>query len=57
VGRERGWLARVRIAGCLIPYREVVMHDVLIRCICTYIYRYTVGPPRPRLYKIGGSKV
>jgi hypothetical protein len=53
IGRLRWWgrgaaalggsRARVRIVGCLIPCREDVMHDVLIRCIGTHIYRLHGG--------------
>jgi hypothetical protein len=35
--------ARVRIVGCLIPCREDVMHDILIRCIGMHVYRLHVG--------------
>jgi hypothetical protein len=43
-GRGRGrWPARVRIMGYLMPCREDVMHDVLIRCIGMHIYRLHSG--------------
>jgi hypothetical protein len=42
-GEEGQRPARVRIVGCLIPYREDVMHDILIRCIGSHIYRLHGG--------------
>jgi hypothetical protein len=38
-------------------YREDVMHYLLIRFTGMHIYRYTVGPPYPRLYKRRGPSV
>jgi hypothetical protein len=43
-GGEKGRPARIRLGswGCLIPCRKAVLHDVLLLCICTHIYRYNV---------------
>jgi hypothetical protein len=39
-GRRPTW---VRIVGYLIPCREDVMHNILIRCIGTHIYKLHDG--------------